>query len=88
MLHELSRTAANVYLWLSTPEDSKSNRCYRHLAWMTPTPLSKNETERREAEASKQEMEARCAVLQETTNRLEDDLARLTAQARSAFEFL
>eukprot|EP00903_Cladosiphon_okamuranus_P017656 g16259.t2 len=41
---------------------------------------SKNETERRAAEASKQEMEARCAVLQETKNRLEDDLARLTTQ--------
>eukprot|EP00752_Nemacystus_decipiens_P003758 g3461.t2 len=41
---------------------------------------SKNEAERRAAEESKQEVEARCAALQETTSRLEDDLARLSAQ--------
>ncbi|CBJ31988.1 conserved unknown protein [Ectocarpus siliculosus] len=41
---------------------------------------SKDEAERRVLEESRQEAEARCAVLQDTTNRLEGDLARLTAQ--------
>ncbi|CAM9700612.1 unnamed protein product [Pylaiella littoralis] len=41
---------------------------------------SKNEAGRRAAEESKQEAEARCAALQDTTDRLEGDLARLTAQ--------
>lgn len=44
--------------------------------------MAKNEAERRAAEESEQETEARCAVLQDTTDRMEGDLARLTAQAR------
>lgn len=55
---------------------------HQHLASITWTPLAKNEAERRAVEESKQEVEARCAVLQETTSRLEGDLARLTAQVR------
>lgn len=49
---------------------------------MTFTRMAKNEAERRAAEESKQETEARCTVLQDTTDRLEGDLARLTAQVR------
>lgn len=49
------------------------------------TPLVKNEAERRAVEESKQEMEARCAVLLETTSRLEGDLARLSAQVRPCY---
>ncbi|CAM9298740.1 unnamed protein product [Ectocarpus sp. 12 AP-2014] len=45
---------------------------------------SKDEAERRVLEESRQEAEARCAVLQDTTNRLEGDLARLTAQQVAA----
>ncbi|CAM9220071.1 unnamed protein product [Ectocarpus sp. 6 AP-2014] len=45
---------------------------------------SKDEAERRVLEESRQKAEARCAVLQDTTNRLEGDLARLTAQQVAA----
>ncbi|CAM9143282.1 unnamed protein product, partial [Hapterophycus canaliculatus] len=41
---------------------------------------SKDEAERCAAQESKRKTEARCAMLQETTDRLEGDLARLTAQ--------
>lgn len=46
--------------------------------------LTKDEAERRVLEESRQKAEARCAVLQDTTNRLEGDLARLTAQVKWA----
>lgn len=41
-----------------------------------------NEAERQRAEESKAEAEAKCKTLQDTTDRLERDLARLTAQVR------
>lgn len=53
-----------------------------HLKSTALTRMTKNEAGRRAAEESKQEAEARCAALQDTTDRLEGDLARLTAQAR------
>lgn len=45
--------------------------------------LAQDEDERCAAQESEQKAEARCAVLQESTDRLEGDLARLSAQVKT-----